>query len=80
MLGESDGSGDPSAAPATEPPVQSGVVVCIPIEAGDRGHIDGVAVAGICSRRMCLSASQRITAIDENDLDDMEATVTNRGS
>lgn len=55
--------------------MQSRVVVAVPIQAGDRGQIDGIVVAIIVRHGRIASVGDRLVAVEDHDLDQLEAAV-----
>ena len=58
--------------------MQPRVVVAIPIQAGDRGQIDGVVATGVIRHRRIAAVGDRLVAVEDHDLDQLEAAVADQ--
>jgi hypothetical protein len=49
--------------------------MAVPIQAGDRGQIDGIGFGGIVRDGRIVTVEDRLVAVDDHDLDRLEAAV-----
>ena len=49
--------------------------MAVPIQAGDRGQIDGIGFGGIVRDGRIVTVEDRLVAVDDHDLDQLEAAV-----
>ena len=65
-------------APAAGAAKQSRVVVAVPIQAGDRGQIDGVVLTGVIRHRRIAAVGDQLVTVEDHDLDQLEAAVADQ--